>query len=176
MRQRVFFVGRWFTNFALVFLAIEDLVKPEDAMSNLSGWATLLHLPDPTWLQSSTADRVLFWVAVSGVIVLWGGPVAWHQRRVLFHWNPNKKASSLTAAKLEAKIAENPDLSELLLTALREGLKSQDILVEEGIRPSIKLKFMRWRGFYLFFSKPPFSFYWAKRRVEFIDAWTWFFH
>jgi hypothetical protein len=60
MRASIFFIGRWATNIALVCLAIAASVKPEDAMSNLSGWATMLRLPAPAWLQSSMSDHVVF--------------------------------------------------------------------------------------------------------------------
>ena len=174
MRETVFFAGRWATNIALACLAIAASVKPEDAMSNLSGWADKFHLPTPSWLQSGTTDHLALVVAIGGLLVLWTGPVVWRHRHALDHLIHQKKPE-LTQAEIEAKIAGDPELSEFMKTAVREGLKSQDILVEEAIRPSIKLKFLRWRGFYRFFARPPFSFYWAQRRLEFIDAWKWFF-
>jgi hypothetical protein len=175
MREPVFFIFRWATNFALACLAIAASVKPEDAMSNLSGWAKVLHLPAPAWLQSSASDHIIFWGAISGVVALWIGPKVWRRRHLPVYQQPHKQAAQ-TQAEIMAKLANDPELSEALDASIREGLKSVDIAVEESIRPSIKLKFLRWRGFYEFFAKPPFRFYWAKRRLEFIDAWRWFFH
>jgi hypothetical protein len=174
MREPVFFIFRWATNIALACLAIAASVKPEDAMSNLSGWAKLLHLPAPAWLQSSATDHIIFWVAISGVAGLWIGPAVWRRRHLRVHQRPHKEAQ-LTQAEIEARLANDSEFSELLDTAIREGCKSADVAVEESIRPSIKLKFLRWRGFYEFFAKPPFRFYWAKRHLEFIDAWKRFF-
>jgi hypothetical protein len=174
MRGPLFFVFRWATNIALACLAIAASVKPEDAMSNLSGWAKILHLPTPAWLQSHTTDHIILLAAISGFAALWIGPIVWRNRRSLVHWRPRKHAK-LTQAEIEAKLANSPEFLELLDIAIREGFKSVDIAVEESIRPSIKLRFLRWRGFYEFFARPPFRFYWAKRHLEFIDAWRWFF-
>jgi hypothetical protein len=173
MRGPIFFIFRWAANIALACLAIASSVKPEDAMSNLSGWAKILHLPAPVWLQSSATDHIFFWVAVSGVAALWIGPKVWRRRHLLVQ-RLHKKAE-LTQAEIEARLGNSPEFLELLDTAIREAYKSADVAVEEAIRPSIKLRFLRWRGFYKFFAKPPFRFYWAKRRLEFIDAWRWFF-
>jgi hypothetical protein len=173
MRGPVFFIFRWTANIALACLAIASSVKPEDAMSNLSGWAKILHLPSPAWLQSSATDHFFFWVAVSGVAALWIGPKVWRRRHLLVQ-RLHKKAEP-TQAEIEARLGNSPEFLEILDTAIREAYKSQDVPVEEAIRPSIKLRFLRWRGFYEFFAKPPFRFYWAKRRLEFIDAWGWFF-
>src|SRR5580704_12101366 len=142
MRGTVFFIGRWATNIALVCLAIAASVKPEDAMSNLSGWATKFNWPDPVWLQSHMADSIVFWGAVCGFLALWAGPTVWHNRHSLVPARPRKE---MTQAEIEAKFATDPELSELLDTALRVGFKSADVAIEEGIRPSVKLKFLRWR-------------------------------
>jgi hypothetical protein len=72
MRGILFFVGRWATNISLACLAIASSVKPEDAMSNISGWAAKFGLPDPPWLQSHAADQVVFWVALAGIVISWG--------------------------------------------------------------------------------------------------------
>jgi hypothetical protein len=172
MRGPIFFIFRWAANIALACLAIASSVKPEDAMSNLSGWAKILHLPAPVWLQSSATDHIFFWGAVIGVVALWIGPKVWRRRHLLVQ----HKKGEPTQAEIMAKLANDPEIAELLDASIREGLKSADVAVEEAIRPSIKLRFLRWRGFYEFFAKPPFRFYWAKRRLEFIDAWKWFFH
>jgi hypothetical protein len=68
----VFFVGRWTTTAFLAALAIAASVKPEDAVSNISGWATYLHLPDPEWIQSHSVDQLVFWSATVGLIGLLG--------------------------------------------------------------------------------------------------------
>jgi hypothetical protein len=170
MREPVFFIFRWAANIALACLAIASSVKPEDAMSNLSGWAKILHLPAPVWLQSSATDHIFFW----GVVALWIGPKVWRRRHLLVQQRPHKKAE-LTQAEIEARLGNDSEFLELLDTAVREAYKSADVAVEEAIRPSIKLKFLRWRGFYEFFARPPFRFYLAKRHLEFIDAWRWFF-
>jgi hypothetical protein len=101
MRGTVFFIGRWVTNIALACLAIATSVKPEDAMSNLSGWATKFNLPDPAWLQSHTADNVVFWGAVCAFFVLWAGPAVWRNRHSLLH---RPKAQDRKATKRGAEI------------------------------------------------------------------------
>jgi hypothetical protein len=85
-----------------------------------------------------------------------------------------KQKASVIASSLE--LQSNKQLDEFIKTSLREGFKKYNILIEEGIRPSIKSKFLRRRSLYNFFAKSPLSFYWAKRRAEFIDSWTRFFH
>jgi hypothetical protein len=173
MREIIFFVSRWATNFALACLAIAASVGPEDAMSNLSRWATRLHLPDPTWLQSHTADKIVFWIAIFGVITILIGPMTWRKRHRLVNSMSRKWVKQVEPAQSEA--ADDPEIMEALDTIIRESLKKFEIPVEEAIRPSIRLKFLRWRGFYEFFARRPFFFYWAKRRLEFIDSWAWFF-
>jgi hypothetical protein len=81
VRSAIFFIGRWVTNIGLVAVAVAAGVKPEDAMSNLSGWATWFHLPAPYWLQSHNADRVALSLAIFGIAVRWVGPPIWRRLR-----------------------------------------------------------------------------------------------
>ena len=175
MREVVFFIGRWGTNIALACLAIATSVKPEDAMSNISGWASKFNLPDPAWLQSHAADSFIFWGAIVSLAILAIGPQVWRHRRVFIYWRLSSPPE-LTETERLAKLAADAKFSEVLDAGLREGLKSVDITVEEAIRPSVKVKFLRYRQSCEFFARPPFSFYKAKRRLEFIDAWKWFFY
>jgi hypothetical protein len=87
-----------------------------------------------------------------------------------------KDAVELSQAEIDKKIANNPEFDELIEHCILESCKLEGVWVEERIRPSIKLQFLRWRGFYEFFARSPFLFYWAKRRLEFIDSWRWFFN
>jgi hypothetical protein len=81
MRSAIFFIGRWTTNAALASLAIVCSVKRDDAVSNISSWTSALGLPDPEWLQSHTADSVIFWGAICGFVALWGAPVFYRKIR-----------------------------------------------------------------------------------------------
>jgi hypothetical protein len=77
LKNALFFIGRWATNILLACLAIASSVRPEDAMSNISGWASKFNLPDPIWLQSHTADSVIFWSALTGVFMMLVAPKVW---------------------------------------------------------------------------------------------------
>jgi hypothetical protein len=117
--RAVFFIGRWAANILLACLAIASSVKPEDAMSNISGWATKFNLPDPAWLQSHTADSVIFWGAVSGVFALSLGPIAWH-------WVRPRSARvfvprELTPERLLSFFQDNTDIHATELTKDRIG-------------------------------------------------------
>ena len=48
-------------------------------MSNISGWASKFNLPDPVWLQSHTADSVIFWGALTGVFLMLFAPKVWRK-------------------------------------------------------------------------------------------------
>jgi hypothetical protein len=77
LKNTLFFIGRWATNILLACLAIASSVRPEDAMSNISGWASKFNLPDPVWLQSHTADSVVFWGALTGAFAMLVAPKIW---------------------------------------------------------------------------------------------------
>jgi hypothetical protein len=76
-KEAIFFIGRWATNILLACVAVASSVRPEDAMSNLSGWASKFNLPDPAWLQSHTADSVVFWGAIVGATLTFADPKIW---------------------------------------------------------------------------------------------------
>jgi len=160
MRQALFFIGRWTTNIALVCLAVGASVRPEEAMSNISGWAAKFNLPDPAWLQSHTADSVIFWVAVSGVVALSAGPIIW------------RKFSPQASQTISATAPSKPDSR----APANKVPKSQDQDDKSKGPSATEMQFLRWRWVYAIFSGPPFFSYRAKRRLEFVDSWARYFN
>jgi hypothetical protein len=114
--QLVFFIGRWTTTIFLAALAIASSVKPEDAVSNISGWASYLHLPDPEWIQSHSVDRIVFWGALAGLALLLG---SWILR--------------LVRRKSHHKIHMSPDA---------DSPKGQAVERQQGSRPELRLSLL----------------------------------
>ena len=137
-------------------------------------WDRVLHMVNPyieqfRWGYLFDYAPAVFFIAF-GLFLLFG-PFA--------RSAPMRRRAAAPQAEFEEKLANNPELAKeldtLILEGMRQALKDLDMPVEDSIRPSIQLKFSRWKGFYEFFAGRPFQFYWAKRRLEFINAWAWYF-